>query len=97
MKSWLENNDIEMHSTHNKRKPVVAERFIRTLRSRVYNNIASISKNVYIDKLGDIVNKCNNTYPRAFPMKPVVLRRMHILTLVKTLIIKIPNLKLVVM
>ena len=97
MKSWLENNDIEMHSTHNKRKPVVAKRFIRALRSRVYNNIASISKNVYIDKLGDIVNKCNSTYPRAFPMKPVVLRRMHILTLVKMLIIKILNLKLVVM
>ena len=42
-----------------------------------------ISKNVYIDKLDDIVNKCNNTYDRTIKMKPVVLKIIHILTLVK--------------
>ena len=57
MKSWLGNHNIEMYSTHNEEKSVVAERFIRTLKSRVYNKyVTSISKNVYIDKLEDIVN-----------------------------------------
>ena len=56
MKSWLEKNDMEISSTHNEGKPVVAERFIRTLKTRVYKYMNSISKNMYIDKLDDIVN-----------------------------------------
>ena len=56
MKSWLEKNDMEMYSTHNEGKPVVAERFIRTLKTRVYKYMTSISKNMPIDKLDDIVN-----------------------------------------
>ena len=56
MKSWLEKNNIEMYSTHNDRKSVVAERFIRTLKTKIYKYMTSLSKNVYIDKLGDIVN-----------------------------------------
>ena len=54
-------NDIEMYSSRNKGKSVVAERFIRTLKDKIYNYMTSISKNVYIDKLDDIVNKSNNT------------------------------------
>ena len=50
MKSWLEKNDIEMYSTHNEGISVVAERFIRTLKNKIYKYITSISKNVYIDK-----------------------------------------------
>ena len=53
-------NDIEMYSSRNKGKSVVAERFIRTLKDKIYNYMTSISKNVYIDKLDDIVNKSNN-------------------------------------
>ena len=49
MKSWLEKNDIEMYSEHNKGKPVIAERFITTLKSKIYKYMTSISKNVYID------------------------------------------------
>ena len=56
MKSWLEKNNIEMYSTHNDRKSVVAERFIRTLKTKIYKYMTSLSKNVYIDKLDDIVN-----------------------------------------
>ena len=56
MKSWLEKNNIEMYSTHNDRKSVVAERFIRTLKTKIYKYMNSLSKNVYIDKLDDIVN-----------------------------------------
>ena len=64
MKSCLEKNAIEMYSTHNEGKSVVAERFIRTLKKKIYKCMSSISKNVYIDKLDDIVNKYNNAYHR---------------------------------
>ena len=49
MKSWLEKNAIEMYLTHNKGKPVVAERFIRTLKNNIYKYLTSVSKNAYID------------------------------------------------
>ena len=55
-KKWLKDNNIEMFSTHNKGKSVVAERFIRTIKNKIYKYMTSISKNVYIDKLDDIVN-----------------------------------------
>ena len=64
MKSWLEKSDIEMYSKHNKGKPAVAERFIRTLKNKVYKYMASVLKKVYIDKLDDIVNKYNNRHLR---------------------------------
>ena len=54
-KKWLRDNDIVMYSTHDEGKSVVAERFIRTLKSKIYKYMTSISKNVYIDKLDDIV------------------------------------------
>ena len=57
MKSWLEKNAIELYSIHNERKSVVAERFIKTLKNKIYKYMTWISKNVYIDKLDDIVNK----------------------------------------
>ena len=53
MKSWLQDNDIAMYSTHNEGKSVVAERFIRALKNKIYKYITLISKNVYIDKLDD--------------------------------------------
>ena len=49
-KKWLRDNDIAMYSTHNEGKSVVAERSIRTLKSKIYKYKTSISKNVYIDK-----------------------------------------------
>ena len=70
-KKWLKDNDIEMYSIHNEGKSVVAERFIRTLKTKIYKYMTSISKNVYIDKLNDIVNECNNTYHRTIKMKSV--------------------------
>ena len=50
-----------MYSTNNKGKSFVDEKFIRTLNNKIYKYMTSISKNVYIDKLDGIVNKCNNT------------------------------------
>ena len=60
-----------MYSTNNKGKSVVAERFIRTLKSKIYKCMASISKNVYINKLDDIVDEYNNTYHTTIKMKPI--------------------------
>ena len=60
-----------MHSTHNEGKPVVAERFIRTLKNKICKYMISISKNVYIDKLDNIVDEYNNTYHRTIKMKPI--------------------------
>ena len=70
-KKWLKDNDIEMHSIHNEEKFVVAEWVIRTLKTKIYRYMTSISKNVYIDKLDDMVNEYNNTYHRTVKMKPV--------------------------
>ena len=49
----------------------VAERFIRTLKSKIYKYMNSISKNVYINKLDDTVNENNNTYHTTIKMKPI--------------------------
>ena len=48
-----------MYSADNVGKSVIAERFIRTLKTKIYKYMTSISKNVYNDKLDDIVNKYN--------------------------------------
>ena len=60
-----------MYSVNNKGKSVVAERFIRTLKTKIYKYMTSISKNVDINKLDDTVNEYNNTYHRTIKMKPV--------------------------
>ena len=60
-----------MYSIHNEGKSVDAERFIRTLKTKIYKYMTSVSKNVYIDKLNDIVNECNNKCHRTIKMKPV--------------------------
>ena len=57
MKSWLEKNGIEMYSTHNEGKSVIAERFIRTLKNKICKYMTSVWKNIGIDRLDDIVNK----------------------------------------
>ena len=60
-----------MYSTYNEGKSVVSERFIRTLKNKSYEHMTSVSKNVYIDKLHDIVNEYNNTYHITIKMKLV--------------------------
>ena len=71
MKSWLQDNDIVIYSTHNKGKSVFAERFIRAIKNKINKYKTSISKNVYIDKLDDIVDEYNDTYDRTIKMKPI--------------------------
>ena len=60
-----------MHSTHDEGKLVVAERLIRTLTEKIYKYMTSVSKNVYIDKLDDIINKYNNKHHNTVNMKSV--------------------------
>ena len=70
-KKWLQDNSIEMYSTHNEGKAVAAERFIRTISNKIYKYMTSISKNVYIDKLDDIAQKYNNKKHIIIKMKPI--------------------------
>ena len=70
-KYFLKINNIEMYSTYNEGKFVVAERFIRTLKNKIFKHMTAISKNVYFDVLDDIVNKYNNTVHRTIKMKPI--------------------------
>ena len=68
---WLSDNDIiNMYSTHNEGKSVVAERFIRTLKNKSYKHMTATGKNVYYDVLDDVVNQNNNTKHNTIKMKP---------------------------
>ena len=60
-----------MYSIHNKGNSVVAERFIRTLKTKIFKHMAAISKNVYLDVFDYFVNKYNNTAHRTVKMKPI--------------------------
>ena len=60
-----------MYSTYNERKSVVAERFIRTLKNKMFKHMTVISKNIYFDVLDDIVDKYNNTVHKTVKMKPI--------------------------
>ena len=64
-------NSIEMYSTDNEGKSFIAERFIRTLKNKIYKYMTSVAKTVSIDKLGDIVNTYNNIYHSTIKMKAV--------------------------
>ena len=70
-KKFLKDNAIGMYSPYNEGKSVVAERFIKTLKNNIYKHVTAISKNVYFDVLGDIVDEYNNAHHKTIKMKPV--------------------------
>ena len=70
-KNWLSDNDITMYSTYNEGKSVVAERFIRTLKNKLYKHMTATGKNVYYDVLDNVVNKYNNTKHSTIKTKPI--------------------------
>ena len=70
-KDFLKINNIKMYSAFNKGKSVAAERFIKTLKNKIFKHITVISKNVHVDVLNDIVNRCNNTVHKTIKMKPI--------------------------
>ena len=86
-----------MYSIHNEGKSVVAERFIRTLKTKIYRYMTSLSKNLYIDKLDDIINEYNNTYHRRIKMKPVDVINNTYINSNKEVTDQYQNLKLVIM
>ena len=92
-KKWLQDNDIVMYSANNEGKSVVAERFIRTLKSKIYKYMTSISKNVFIDKLNDIVNEYNNTYHTTIKMKPIDVKDNTYINIDKEVNNKVPKFK----
>ena len=68
-KRFLKINNIKVYSSYNEGKSVVAERFIRTFKNKIFKHLAAVSKNVYFNTLDDIVNKYNNTVQRTRKMK----------------------------
>ena len=70
-KRFLKLNNIEMYSTYNEEKSVVAERLIRTLKNKIFKLMTAVSKNVYLDVLDDTVDKYNNTVYRTIKTKPI--------------------------
>ena len=70
-KKWISDNDIIMYSTFNEGKSVVAERFIRTLKNKLYKHMTATGKNIYYDVLDDVVHEYNNTKHNTIKMKPI--------------------------
>ena len=69
-KQWLKDNEIKLYPTYNEGKSVVSERFIRTLKNKIYKRMTAVSKNVYFNVLDNIVDKDNNTYHKTIKTKP---------------------------
>ena len=82
-----------MYSIGNEGKSVVAERFIRTLNTKICKYMTVVSKNVYIDKLNDIVGEYNNKYHRTIEMKPVDVKDHTYIDFKKEVIDKDPKFK----
>ena len=70
-KDFLKMNNIEIYSTYNEGKSVIAERLIKTLKNKIFKHMTATSRNVYFNVLDDIVNKYNNTVHKTIKMKPV--------------------------
>ena len=70
MDKFLKDNDFDRYSTFNEGKSVVAERFIRTIKTKIYMHMTSVSKNVYIDALPGIVEEYNKMYHHTIKMNP---------------------------
>ena len=94
MELWLKKNDMEMYSTRNEGNSVASQRFITTLKNKIYKYMTSISKNVYIDKSDDIVNKYNNIYHSTIRMKPVDVKLSAYIDFIKESNKRDPNFKI---
>ena len=86
-----------MYLTYNKGKSVVAERFIRTLKNKIFKHMAPFSKNVYFDVLDDIANKYNNSVYKTIKIKPIDVTDDSYAEYNEAFNKKILNLKLVIM
>ena len=73
-KKWLEDSVIKMYSTYNEGTSVVAERFIRTFKNKIFKRMTAVSKIFYLNVLDDTVDNYSNTYHRAIKMKPIYVK-----------------------
>ena len=71
MQEWLKNNNILMYSTHIESKSVIAERFMRTLKSKIYKKMTANNQKSYLGYLNKLVGEYNNTYNSSVPKKSV--------------------------
>ena len=71
MKSWLKNENIEIYSTHNEGTPEVGERFIKTLKNKIYRYTTGISKIAYNNEILELVHQYNNTVHRMMNTGPI--------------------------
>ena len=95
--NFLKNDDIEMYSTHNEGKLVVAERLIKTLKNKIYKHLTTIGENVYFNVLDDIVKNYNNTIHNLIKMKPKEVKNDNLTEYIEEFNKKILNLRLVIM
>ena len=70
LQRFLKINNIEMYSTCKEGKSVAAERFIRTLKNKIFKHMTGVLMNVYFDALDDILDKYNNLVNRNIKIKP---------------------------
>ena len=82
-----------MYSTYSEGKSVIAERFIRTLKNKIYKHMIAVSKNIYFDVLDDILNKYKNTQHATIKMQPIKLNLILMLNTILILMLKMLNLK----
>ena len=94
-KSWVQDNYIKMYSTHIERKFIVTERFVITLKNKIYKYMALVSDNLYIDKLNDINDKYNNTYS-TIKMRTVDVKSGTYFDFIKEYNEKVLNLKFLI-
>ena len=71
MQEWLDNNDILMYSTHNEGKSVITERFIKTLKAKIYKKGTANDKKSYLPFLNKLVDQYNNTYYHSINENPI--------------------------
>ena len=84
-KRSLKVNNIEMYSTYNEGKSVVAEKFIRTLKNKIFQHVTAVSKNVSFDVLDDAVDKYNNIVHRSIKINQLTLHLILMLNKTKIL------------
>ena len=92
-KKWFKDNHTEMYSAHNEGKSVAAKIFIKTIKTIIYKCMTLISKNVYTNKLDDIVNEYNITYHTTVKMKPVDVKDNTNIDFKKEVNVKDPKFK----
>ena len=69
MQEWLDNNDILIYSTHNEGKSLIAERFIKTLKTKSITKMAAKERESYLTYLNKLVDQYNNTYHHSIDKK----------------------------